>query len=198
LPPWCPGPGVLGASAEADELHDVVLELVEPSLHVVPLAASVPDHSGELEQPRQFRLQFGQLIPGHAVHFADLEDPSAGHAVEHPFCNILIIALCAIICGASTFTEMAEFGRRKRDWLAKWLDLSYGVPNHGRTDERSYYVVPVPEHWALQAEWPGVRAWGMALRTSTSGGQRSDEVRLYILSSMLSGRRFAEAVRQHC
>ncbi len=66
-------------------------------------------------------------------HFADLPDPRVlGHAQRHELIDILAIALCAILCGAETFTDMARFGKAKGDWLRERLGLSLngGVPSH--------------------------------------------------------------------
>lgn len=46
--------------------------------------------------------------------------------------NIVVIAVCAVICGADDFVAIAEFGRKKREWLAKFLDLENGIPSHDR------------------------------------------------------------------
>jgi predicted transposase YbfD/YdcC len=43
-----------------------------------------------------------------------------------------VIAVCAVICGADDFVAIAEFGRMKRDWLARFLDLRNGIPSHDR------------------------------------------------------------------
>ena len=64
------------------------------------------------------------------VHFASLEDPRVSRSQLHPLINVLVIGLCAVICGASGFTEMEEFGKRRRKWLRKFLDLSNGIPSH--------------------------------------------------------------------
>jgi predicted transposase YbfD/YdcC len=69
---------------------------------------------------------------------------------------------------------------------------------HGRTDERSYYLCAVPKDFALKQEWPWVKAIGYAVRVSVDGsGKETSEVRFYVLSRYLSGKRFAEAVRGH-
>jgi predicted transposase YbfD/YdcC len=69
---------------------------------------------------------------------------------------------------------------------------------HGRTDERSYYLCAVPKGFALKQEWPWVKAIGYAVRVSVDGsGKETSEVRFYVLSRYLSGKRFAEAVRGH-
>jgi len=68
---------------------------------------------------------------------------------------------------------------------------------HGRRDERSYFVARVPPDFAAK-EWPWIRAIGTAVRITThADGSQSDEVRYYVLSRFLSGKRFGEAVRAH-
>ena len=64
-------------------------------------------------------------------HFSDVSDPRRGEPV-YPLQNILFIAICAVICGADDFVAIARFGRRRKDWLAKFLDLSAGIPSHDR------------------------------------------------------------------
>jgi hypothetical protein len=48
----------------------------------------------------------------------------------HPLENIIVIALCAVICGADSWVDIELFGESKRQWFAKFLDLSNGIPSH--------------------------------------------------------------------
>lgn len=64
-------------------------------------------------------------------HFVDLTDPRRREVV-YPLINVVVIAVCAVICGADDFVAIAEFGRMKRDWLARFLDLRNGIPSHDR------------------------------------------------------------------
>lgn len=64
-------------------------------------------------------------------HFADLTDPRSREGT-YPLLNVVVIALCAVICGADDFVAIAKWGRAKRDWLAQFLDLSAGIPSHDR------------------------------------------------------------------
>ncbi len=69
---------------------------------------------------------------------------------------------------------------------------------HGRVDERSYFLTKVPSEFASAAEWPWVKSIGYAVRiTRHPDGTETDEVRYYIASRYLSGKRFAQAVRGH-
>jgi predicted transposase YbfD/YdcC len=63
-------------------------------------------------------------------HFDDLPDPRIERTKKHPLINILFIAVCAVICQADDFVEIADFGDARRDWLAEYLDLSNGIPSH--------------------------------------------------------------------
>lgn len=69
---------------------------------------------------------------------------------------------------------------------------------HGRTDERVYFLARTPRDFACAKDWPSVKAIGYALRVSQDAeGRETSEVRYYIGSRYLSGKRFAEAVRGH-
>ncbi|MDG3008378.1 ISAs1 family transposase [Paludisphaera mucosa] len=64
-------------------------------------------------------------------HFASLADPRR-RKVMHPLINVVAIAVCAVVAGADDFVSIALWGRERRDWLSKFLDLSAGVPLHDR------------------------------------------------------------------
>ncbi len=64
-------------------------------------------------------------------HFAELTDPRR-REVTYPLINVVVITICAVICGADDFVAIAHFGRTKRKLLEKFLDLSSGIPSHDR------------------------------------------------------------------
>jgi predicted transposase YbfD/YdcC len=66
-----------------------------------------------------------------ADHFAELTDPRR-RKVTYPLINIVMIAICAVLCGADDFVSIADWGRMKKKWLSKFLDLSTGIPSHDR------------------------------------------------------------------
>jgi predicted transposase YbfD/YdcC len=68
--------------------------------------------------------------PSIVAHFAPLEDPRVERTKLHPLLSIVAIALCAVICGADSWVEVAEFGELRREWLGRWLDLPGGIPSH--------------------------------------------------------------------
>jgi predicted transposase YbfD/YdcC len=64
-------------------------------------------------------------------HFVELTDPRRREGT-YPLINIVVIAVCAVICGADDFVAIEKWARTKREWLAKFLDLSDGIPSHDR------------------------------------------------------------------
>ena len=69
---------------------------------------------------------------------------------------------------------------------------------HGRIDERCYFLTKPPRNFAPGEDWPWVKAIGYTIRlTQHADGTETDEVRCYICTRYLSGKRFAEAVRHH-
>jgi len=71
----------------------------------------------------------GQATKGILRFFSTLPDPRA-HNVIHKLHDILVIAVCAVICGADGWAEVEEFGRSKQPWFKTFLDLPGGVPSH--------------------------------------------------------------------
>jgi predicted transposase YbfD/YdcC len=62
--------------------------------------------------------------------FADLEDPRTGNAQRHDLHEILVIALCTVLCGGEDCSDMALFGRAKEPFLRQFLRLEHGIPSH--------------------------------------------------------------------
>ena len=59
-----------------------------------------------------------------------LEDPKNGNAGRHSLHDIMVIALCTMLCGGETCTDMALFGQSKREFLESFLPLRNGISSH--------------------------------------------------------------------
>jgi predicted transposase YbfD/YdcC len=64
-------------------------------------------------------------------HFAELTDPRR-REVTYPLMNVVVIAICGVLCGADDFVAIARWGNLKREWLTRFLDLKHGIPSHDR------------------------------------------------------------------
>ena len=63
-------------------------------------------------------------------HFATLEDPRVERTKLHSLLSVVTIALCAVVCSAETWEDIAEFGKAKAEWLSSFLELPNGIPSH--------------------------------------------------------------------
>jgi predicted transposase YbfD/YdcC len=63
------------------------------------------------------------------TQFGNLRDPRALHSILHKLLDILVITICAVICGADNFVEIAEYGKEKEEWLKTFLELGNGIPS---------------------------------------------------------------------
>jgi len=61
--------------------------------------------------------------------FRRLPDPRADNA-RHNLLELLFIALAAVLCGAESCSDMADFGRSKEELLRLFLRLEHGIPSH--------------------------------------------------------------------
>jgi len=64
------------------------------------------------------------------AHFRRLPDPRVRRTRRHALVDILVITLCAVICGADDWVAVAQFGHAKRKWFRGFLTLRHGVPSH--------------------------------------------------------------------
>jgi predicted transposase YbfD/YdcC len=67
--------------------------------------------------------QFGSCWEG-------LDDPRSGNAALHDFHELLMIALCCVLCGGQGAVDMAVFAEAKEPFLRSFLALSNGLPSH--------------------------------------------------------------------
>jgi len=57
-------------------------------------------------------------------------DPRVDRTRMHNLGDILVIAVCCMLCGGESFYDMEDFGLAKEAWLRTFLDLPNGIPSH--------------------------------------------------------------------
>ncbi len=60
--------------------------------------------------------------------FGDLPDPRVQGRCDDKLIDIVLMAVCAGLCGAERWSEVEEFGQAKATWLKQYLDLPAGIP----------------------------------------------------------------------
>jgi len=72
------------------------------------------------KHPKQSLIEYLSII----------RDPRVDRSKEHELIDILVIAICTLLCVGESFHDMEEFGKAKEDWFKKFLTLPHGIPSH--------------------------------------------------------------------
>ena len=62
-------------------------------------------------------------------HFSSITDPRIDRTKRHKLIDILVISICATICGADGWEEVELFSQSKPDWFKSFLELPNGIPS---------------------------------------------------------------------
>src|SRR5579872_5621122 len=63
-------------------------------------------------------------------HFKGLPDPRVERSKDHELIDILVIAVCTLLCAGQSFNDMEDFGLAKQEWFKTFLKLRNGIPSH--------------------------------------------------------------------
>ena len=63
-------------------------------------------------------------------HFSSIPDPRIERGKRHELITIFFIAICAVICGANDWVAIEAYGKAKKAWFDKVLNLENGIPSH--------------------------------------------------------------------
>lgn len=62
--------------------------------------------------------------------FGDLPDPRVQGRCDHKLMDIMVIAVCAGLCGADSWVGVETVARAKESWFRGFLKLENGIPSH--------------------------------------------------------------------
>lgn len=62
--------------------------------------------------------------------FSDMPDPRVVGRTDHSLLDILVLTVCAVLCGADDWEAVEVFGETRLDWLRQYIPLKNGVPSH--------------------------------------------------------------------
>jgi len=95
-------------------------------------------------------------------YFATVEDPRIERSRLHPLSSVLVLSLCAVVCGAESFAAIEAFGCAREEWFRTFLDLPNGIPSHDTLGRIFAMLNPK----ALERAF---RDWVAAVSTLTKG-----------------------------
>lgn len=85
-------------------------------------------------------------------HLAVIDDPRMDRTKMHAFIDILMVAVCAMLCGAESFVEFEQFGKAKFEFLSSLLELANGIPSHD-TFRRVFCLLDPEQFSACFRHW---------------------------------------------
>jgi hypothetical protein len=56
------------------------------------------------------------------TYFGGIKEPRVERTKQHNLLDIIIIAICGVICGAEGWVNIEEFGKEKEEWLKTFLE----------------------------------------------------------------------------
>lgn len=83
-------------------------------------------------------------ITSFKTHFGALPDPRVQHSIEHLLIDIVMLTICAMICGAESWVEIENYGIAKQAWLGTFLELPHGIPSHDTIERVFARLRPEP------------------------------------------------------
>lgn len=95
----------------------------------------------------------GEIDPKEIIKFFSIiADPRVERTKEHRLIDIIVIALCSVLCGAEGFTEIEEFGKSKKEWFKSFLELPNGIPSHD-TFRRVFMILDAKNFREVLIRW---------------------------------------------
>ena len=128
-----------------------------------------------------------------AEAFSVIVDPRVVGRSTHDLVEMLVVAVCATLCGADSFVDIEWWANERLDWLRRFMKLEHGIASHdtlgrvfglldGQVVETSF------RHWVsglIPALEPGtvVAVDGKTSRRSGGGERRA----LHLVSALATG-----------
>ena len=60
----------------------------------------------------------------------NIEDPRVDRTRLHNLVDIIMISICAAMCGMLGWEDIQDFGKNKEEWFKKFIPLPNGIPSH--------------------------------------------------------------------
>jgi predicted transposase YbfD/YdcC len=116
---------------------------------------------------------------------AKITEPRHSRTRAHHLGEVLIIAICALLCGGEGFNDMEHFGKAREAWFRTFLKLPNGIPSHD-TFNRVFSMIDPLKFMEVFIEWTHtlrstlegdiIAIDGKALRRASKKGSRIPQV----------------------
>lgn len=86
------------------------------------------------------------------THFTGITDPRIDRTKYHDLQDMIVVAICATICGANGWADVERFGKAKIEWLRQFVPLKNGIPSHD-TFGRVFAMLDTVEFYNCMHNW---------------------------------------------
>ena len=129
-----------------------------------------------------------KIEPEFLVDFLQgVKDPRINRTKKHELIDILVIAICAVVCGAKSWVEIEDFGEAKQEWFSMYLHLENGIPSHD-TFRRLFMILDPEKFLEIFIKWVAavtkntdlkqICVDGKTLRRSFDKGKKSSAIHM--------------------
>ncbi len=84
--------------------------------------------------------------------FSEHKDPRLDRRKKHKLIDIIVISVCAIVCGGRTWEDIEYCADARQEWLRTFLDLPNGIPSHD-TINRVFSLIDTDAFSKCFSEW---------------------------------------------
>lgn len=110
------------------------------------------------------------------ARFAQIADGRQPGKVLHRLEEVLMVALCAVLCDCDSFTDMEDFAQTQLLWLRSFLVLANGAPSHDvfrnvLLSLRPQGLLDILTGWCGELSGKHIAIDGKALRGTHHAGQ---------------------------
>ena len=86
------------------------------------------------------------------TQFQNITDPRMDRTKRHNLLEMIVIALCAAVCGSDHWVDVERFGKAKLTWFRRFLELPHGIPSHD-TFGRVFAALDTEEFLDCMIRW---------------------------------------------
>lgn len=131
-------------------------------------------------------------------YFTDLPDPRRETRNKlHKLEDIVMITLCAVLCGDEDWVSIEDFGHENEAWLRQFLELPHGIPSHDTLSDVMGRIHPEAfaqafSAWA-QAGLPALVGQQVAIDGKSLRGSRDGDGMIHMISAFATQARIVLA-----
>ena len=102
--------------------------MVDPKIHIAGMITGQDDYTLSRTTPMTVSTATNPHCRSRSKdpasileHFAELPDPRREHGKVHMLDEIVFMSICAVLCGADSWQEIADYSQSKSEWLHTFL-----------------------------------------------------------------------------